>query len=387
MRSVFVGAVSGAALAGSAFADAGEHSSRFDWVDLSVAGRLQFDALSAQGLNGVDVNEGFVRRVETFFVFDFANDVRLRVQPIWIPSAEEARFNDLFLQFKLGDTQFRVGHFQHLTLDQATSAALIFDQERFGGTEAFDVSRKLGAMASWTEVNRSLDVAITGQPLHAANDALDNQWAVSARGTWQPIIEFEKVLHLGGNIRLRDSGSDDAGFRYRARPGFREVGRYLDTDHAGSPLRGDPATSDIMVGGEVAWSHGPLLVSFEGYRTSVLEGADYAADAADLNIGWHLTGEHHAIRRGRILRPKPKHAFDDGGFGAVQIKTSLEWLNLTNNGVEGGTQLTVKSGFGWTLNETIRIYAEHVYSDIDGGDGDVFNGDTQALQIRVGLDF
>ena len=358
-----------------------------DWVDVSLAARLHLDVVTGEGLGGVDANEGFVRRAEGFIVLDFPNDVRLRAQPIWIAADSDLTFNDLYLQAKLAGATVKVGHFHHLTLDQTTSSANLFDMERHLAAEAFDVARKLGAIASWTGVNRALDVAVTGQPIYNADDRFDGQWALSARAMWSPIIEQDKTLHLAANVRLRESGDGAAGYRYRARPGARELGRYVDTDYSGSPLRADPASRDLMTGGEAAWIDGPLTVTLEAYRSTVLDGADFAADAFDLNIGWYLTGESQPIRRGRLGRVKPKAEFGEGGYGAVQARFSLEGLDLDDGAVRGGRQIVAKAGLTWTLNDHVRIYAEHVVADISGGDGGVFDGDTKASQIRVGLDF
>ena len=217
------------------------------------------------------------------------------------------------------------------------------------------------------------------------------------RGTWNPILEKNRMLHLGANYAYRKI-SDDNKVMNNKDPKFR-----YETTNMSSLYLVDSGTitgfNDVQMGIiEVAAMNGPFSFAseFAQGRVSRDDGlSDYDVSAYYVQAGWTLTGETRSYKAtdGEFKRLKPKKAFDPdkGTWGAWELAFRHDGIDLNDDGAgfnNAGEAKRATINLNWYLNENVRILAgyERTY-DLDdaavtkagGGDAD----DIDVFQLRA----
>ena len=192
------------------------------------------------------------------------------------------------------------------------------------------VARRLGVSLAtggddWTLAGSVFDRELTRR--------LANGAGFGARGTWAPVNDRGRLLHLGlsyVDVEAEDSlGKGRA--RFRVRP---------DADLAGVRLVDSGQLTDAdriaTVGGELVWVHGPLKVQAEAMRTRVGRdfNPDYAFDSAYVSGVWNLTGETWGYRNGVVTTGLP----DDPAAGLWQLGVRHDRVDLDDGAVFGGRE-------------------------------------------------
>lgn len=293
---------------------------------------------------------------------------------------------DLYLSQSLGGgLSVTVGHFKEaVSMEEQTSSRFTTFMERGALTDAFGISRRVGAKASMSGTNWSWTAAIQGGTMDGL-DVESNGWAASGRAGFAPVLDEDagRYVHLGASVRYRDhGGASDPLYRYRQRPNA-----HLAPNVVATPAFAD---SDLMLAAEAAAGFGAFHVEGELARLS----ADGAAGGADADFmggfvqaGWYVTGESRAydVGDGRFDRVKPKTPLGDGGFGAVEIAARLDWVDLDDGAIAGGDVTTRTLGVNWLPTARTRIAANFVDADVDGGP--YGGGDSEILQMRFQFDW
>lgn len=236
----------------------------------------------------------------------------------------------------------------------------------------------------------------------------DGDYAWTSRATVCPIYENEgeQVLHLGASFQWRraDLGrsiqpggtgnayADTQGVaRFRARPEIRDAvgigsteilggdtGRFVDT---GFILASDVCT----YGSEFLWIDGPFSLQGEAGCAQVQDARSiYPASqfnrfrgdpvfwGASAQVSYFLTGEHRGYDRrfGTFDRPKvannfnPKNCADGGdecgevanpGWGAWELAYRYSYLDLNDNGINGGLLSQHTFGVNWYFNDNFKV--------------------------------
>jgi phosphate-selective porin OprO/OprP len=240
------------------------------------------------------------------------------------------------------------------------------------------------------------------QPLQVYNGAAfgDGNYAATTRATWTPVYEIDgvSVVHLGGSYQYRTGnlgrtigGTGDAFadtqdvIRFRARPELRDavgVGtvsliggnavRFVDTGF----LLGDRVQT---ISPEFLLICGPWSVqaeaafAFADNVRSIYPASAFGTPRGDptfwgayIQTSYLLTGEHRGYNRrfGTADRIRNNENFflvrgDDGrfhyGIGAWELAYRYSYLDLNDNGINGGQMNEHTVGLNWYFNDNMKV--------------------------------
>src|SRR5690606_4537174 len=86
-------------------------------------------------------------------------------------------------------------------------------------------------------------------------------------------------------------------------------------------------------------------------------------------LSWFVTGETRPYKAGQGVfgRPAPARPLDlqGGGAGALELAARLGRIDLSDNGINGGTMNTATLGANWYVNPYIRFMGNAIFADTD----------------------
>jgi len=199
-------------------------------------------------------------------------------------------------------------------------------------------------------------------------------WSFAGRATVAPIMDENKVLHVGGAyalIKPTFTDEDDIGtVRFRTR-NESHVSNYKFV----STGKMKEAESYTLFGGELAFAMDRLLVQGEymGATVAMCEesdksGRDETCDPSFTGmygfVSYFLTDDTHPydVTSGEFGGVKPS-----GKKGAVELAARYSMLNLTDEDADilGGESTALTVGINWYPNANIKIMANYVIVDND----------------------
>ena len=301
--------------------------------------------------------------------------------------------------------ELTVGHQKHaMSMEiQESSNDIMFTERSFVSaltTPFFD--RAIGVNLKAHGKNWNVQSGVYGDSMGSststttADNTPDNEGkGFGIRGTWAPIMEEGKVLHLGANYGYRKT-SDDAfsnsqsGARFRYRTTNMSNLALVDT---GSTTLND--MDDVQTGLlELSAMYGPLSFQSEFAKSDVSRknNADVDFSAWYAQVGYTLTGESRTYKGsdGEFKRLSPKNEFSlkKGTWGAWEVAARYDEIDLEDGAVAGGEAKRVSLSLNWYLNEDVRILAGYTKAfDLDGGalknaDGS-FADDIDVISLRT----
>ncbi len=194
-------------------------------------------------------------------------------------------------------------------------------------------------------------------------NAGDEGWGVSSRLIYNPILEKDKLIHLGvaGNYRTPDDTGDvakgsDLHYRYRTTNNQTNLS-LLDTKVEN--------VDDIkMLGLEAAGLYGPFSVGGEYTHTWVQRkdgSPDLSLDGWYAEAAWSITGESRQYKEGnfRYLKPAKKFNLKNGTWGAWELATRWSEVNLNDREFRGGQMSQLTVALNWYINENVRFLADY----------------------------
>jgi phosphate-selective porin OprO and OprP len=249
--------------------------------------------------------------------------------------------------------------------------------------DAFELDRQIGLGSGVSGENWGADVGLFGQN---ASDVNDNEgYALAARGHYaffpDPQDRGEnssQLVHLGASTRYRNFDNDTFGSEvtYEQRPFFHFTGtRSVDT--AAIP----DSEGDVWAGAEFAWVNGPFSLQSEVANTALQRkhGEDDANNlwGGYIDASYFLTGEHRNYdpAEGVFDRVKVAAPLQDGGLGAWEVAARADYIDLNDEGVKGGEQISYIGGVNWYPNDYVRF-------TLDGAVTQVFNARDTAAAVR-----
>lgn len=359
---------------------------------LQLGGRIQNDWAWMTSSDDLDFIFGDLedatefRRARLFVSGQIYEDVIFKAQYDF--AGGDADFKDVYLGLKnipyVGTV--KAGHFKEpFGLEELTSSKYLTFMER-SLTNPFTPGRNTGIGASNTAFDKRMTWAagIFRDANDFGNGSGDGNYNVTARLTGLPWYEDEgrKLLHLGLAFSHRNP---DGTLRYRERPEVHlSPVRFVDT----MSFRAD----DIdLIGVEAAGVYGPFSVQGE-YMYSRVDTAllgDLSFDGYYLQASYFITGEHkpYKISSGIFDRLKPRNDFSlkHGGWGAWEVAARYSTIDLDDGLlIRGGEEENITAALNWYLNSNTRVMWNYIRGDIDH---DLYEGDVDALTMRLQLDF
>jgi phosphate-selective porin OprO/OprP len=316
------------------------------------------------------------------FEIDFAN-IR-EIKDIWIqfpriPLLGPARFGNMKEPF---------------SLERLTSIAALTFMETSLPTDAFNRGRNIGIRYDIPLFDERITLG-TGGFLNMGSfsdvgDAQDqmsehNGYDFTVRVTGLPWYAEEgaRLFHLGLSYvyGIRDAADTDDRIQYRARPESRLTDdRLVDTGLFF-------ADGVNFINSDFAVVFGPL--SFQGQYYYTFTDADGKGDPDFWGFyvqgSYFLTGEHrnYNASRGFFSRVTPRHEFRPlrGGWGAWELGARFSYVDLNDEGIQGGRERNFTAGLNWYLTRNYRLMFNYVRAyvkdratepPVDSGRADIF---------------
>jgi phosphate-selective porin OprO/OprP len=359
-------------------------------VKLKIGGRIQHDFAyfaedgSVERRLGENFDDGTeFRRARLYFSGTIYDDIDFKVQYDF--AGGDADFKDVYLGMRgvpyVGNV--RIGQFKEpFSLDELTSSNYITFMERSLVT-TFAPSRNTGVMFYDTVNDKRMTWAagVFRQTDDFGNGTGGRDYNATARLTALPLYENDgkRLLHLGVAFTHQNYEGDSV--RFRARPEAHLTPRLVDTGNFSAEY------GDFILA-EAAWISGPFSLQGE-YVHAFIEGRDQRIGdpnfwAASVQASYFLTGEHRPYKTssGSFNRIKPLSNYDrNGGTGAWELAARLSYLNLNDDGVEGGRLKDLTLGLNWYLNPNVRTMWNYVFADPSHG------GEVNAFMWRFQVAF
>lgn len=221
----------------------------------------------------------------------------------------------------------------------------------------------------------------------SGNTAGNPSYGVTGRATFLPIYNSKtELLHVGGAGSYRrinntmngqtSAGSNGLGGTSTGMSFASQVGDVDRTNWANTGVLTDSVTtanrrvleSFSRVGAELAGVYGPA--SFQGeYMRTQLNGQNYSSkdhlDGYYAYASYFLTGEsrNYDAKKGAFGRQKPNRDFSlkNGGFGAWELATRFDSLDMNTEHVAGGRLQSGTIALNWYINPHVRFMADYAH--------------------------
>ena len=297
---------------------------------------------------------------------------------------DDAELVDAFIRYVGYEPwAFRLGHIKEpFSLEeQITNLDITFMERALPNVFAPD--RSIGIDARTYGELWTFAAGIYGEGVDD-KDAQDEGFALTGRGTYTPILEEGKIIHLGGSATWRNTGDEDE-VRLRARPEshISDI-RYVNT--------GDISDVDdfFSYGVEAATVYGPFSVQSEYIATRLNRDAgnsDLDFDGYYVYASWLLTGESRSYRdrQGEFGLVTPKSIVGKGGVGAWELGLRYSHLDLNDDDVKGGEERNLTVGVNWYATPNIRFMFNYINVDTKNNNNVI--DDPNIFQARAQLVF
>ncbi|HWJ69645.1 MAG TPA: porin [Sphingobium sp.] len=272
-----------------------------------------------------------------------------------------AQFTDAWLTYGKGPLTVTLGHHRITSLEDVTSDLDTSMLERATFTQAFGMERRLGLSASYEAGDLLATAGIFADDLETLGaGGTANSYSLDGRLVYMPKLGSTQ-LHIGGSFHHRELNDLTDALRYRARPGARTTDvRFVDTGLFS-------ATAETGYGLEFAAVHGPVHVAAEGFWQRVarpdLPAPTFFGGYGE--IGYVFAGgTGRPYKKGVLGTIVPTRGLDKGGAGAWQINLRHDWLDLSDRGINGGTQRMFGASLVWVPVEHVKFLANYLRVEV-----------------------
>ena len=184
-------------------------------------------------------------------------------------------------------------------------------------------------------------------------------WGAGARAVFAPVLEPDRVVHLGGYALVRNPTADAASLRIRDETTHLSSLRVINQTIF-------PVDDSRLFGLEGGVAVGPFSLVGEYHGLNVARDMASDLDLSGYNVyaTWSLTGESRAsgykISSGEFKRLKPAADFKPGSgdWGAFELALRYANLDLNDGDFVGGEESVLTSAVNWYLNSHVRLMLE-----------------------------
>jgi phosphate-selective porin OprO/OprP len=267
-----------------------------------------------------------------------------------------------------------------ISMERLMSLVFLPMQERYAAADAFLPARNYGISFNGTAYkNRGTWAGgIFKNVFDSDTSFAATPTQLTGRITGLPFLSKDEsnLLHLGLGVRYSTAdlplvGKADAEFF--AAPAFAKTD-YIAADHL--------FTFNI----ETYWRKGPYLLGMEyiGNRVKSSSTGNPTPRGWNVTGSWIVTGEMRNYRkRSGTFDPVPvSQPVGQNGWGALELTTRLSCIDLTDEGLTGGTMRTISLGANWWLSAKAQFGANYRYILLDRFNT---NGNSSGLNFRLML--
>lgn len=283
---------------------------------------------------------------------------------------------DLYLMYSGFDApvEVTVGHQKHavsMEVQESSNDIMFTERSMVSALTIPYFDRAIGMNVKGFGNNWNVQGGIYGDHVsQSANKNIDEGRGFGIRGTFTPILEKDRLIHLGLNYGYRKL--DDNG-----QLGDKNEFGYETTNASELKLFKTAVTNmeTVKTGiAEFAAMYGPFSFQSEYAKTTVERkvGQDLDFDAWYAQVGWTLTGESRSYKGsdGEFKRLKPHNNFDwkNGTWGAWEVAARYDALDLVDSTIMGGDGKRYTIALNWYLNDNMRLMADYSKTfDINNG--------------------
>ena len=314
-------------------------------------------------------------------------------------SEEATALKDAYIRYGNlfdGSGYVRVGNFRTpFGLEENTSSRYLLFMERSQGTDPFVPGRRMGAEVAYASDMFRIAGGAFGPDVEDFETNTDDQledgqgdmnWSFAARATAAPLMDGQKVLHVGGSYAMMtptftdEDGVGTVRFRTRNETHVSNL-KFVSTGKM------KDAESYALFGGELAFAMDRLLVQGEymGATVTMCEDADMEDPSFTGMYGfasYFLTNDAHpySVSLGEFTGVKPT-----GKGGAWELAARYSMLNLTDEDAEilGGESTAMTFGVNWYPNPNLKFMVN--YSMVDNDEN--CDADEDFLVDEDGIDY
>ncbi|MCJ8191341.1 OprO/OprP family phosphate-selective porin [Sphingomicrobium aestuariivivum] len=336
-----------------------------DGFTLKPRGRLQFDMGGVGAPDAIDEdglgNSTEVRRARLGVSGDLPGDFGYKFELDFADS--EVAFTDALVTYETGDATFTLGqHNNFQGLEEITSSNDISFMERAAFTDAFGFERRLGVSAEYGAGDLTVWGGVFSSNISDLGDDGEQGYSFDTRAVFSPSVG-DAQLHFGGSLHWRDLDNDGRSVRYRQRPQLHVTDvRFLNTGSL-------PTYTELNYGLEAAALFDRFHIAAEGHwmKPDVIFGEDPTFFGGYAEIGYVFTpGYERGYSGGKFKGVAPVKNGSWSGFGALSGNLRYDRLDLSDNGIVGGTQDAIMASLSWSPNAYMRFlvnYANIAYED------------------------
>ncbi|MCD6544643.1 MAG: porin [Flavobacteriaceae bacterium] len=355
------------------------------WMD----NRVQFDGAVFSTDTYNEIGNGVnIRRARFAVKAQFWNNWYGEIDVDFAGAVMEMK--DMYIKYTADSNKWNIkaGHFKEgFGMETTTTSRYLTFMER-SLVSKMDASRSLGVQ---TNIMGSKYLLIGGVHFNAQGEyeevefsqdqnkdfGIDEGYSFTGRAVWAPILDAEKVLHLGiaGTYRTPKTHLEDVNtYRYSTRS-HTSINRkkYLDTDD----IKDVESTTGFNF--ELAGKFKSFMFQGEYKMANVsrMNGLEsYSADGFYIQAAYLLFGGHHNynMREGeftRITRGRDK--------GDLELAFRYDYVNLNDFDAEiyGGSAEGYTLGLNYHFNPNVKFMANYVYNNHDrfaNGKGKLYVG-------------
>ena len=338
--------------------------------------KFEYDFTRGNGLNAGGITDAFIR-------YNFSTPFSVKVGAFKEPfSLEEATSNRYltFIERNMAVNTFvdnlntyKVGIGANYSADRWLVGSS-FQTEGVGGySNAYGNNALTGSTGSAIGANGGVNRNGGGG---------DTSWEANTRLAGTPWFESKtKFLHVGASgsyININNNYTGNMAYSNGGVIFANGIGNNVDRTgilSTGNLTAGNKGAKNSFqadhltrFGAESSLVYGPFSAQGEYIQTDV-SGHGYASNET-LNgyygyATYFLTGEsrNYSAKTGSWGRIKPNRNFDmKGGWGAWEIATGYDYLNLNDHVIQGGRASTVKGGINWYPNSHVRVMANYIHA-------------------------
>lgn len=313
-----------------------------------------------------EANDGTeVRRARIDFTGTFYKDWNFKTQIDFADNAVAVK--DLFVQYNGLDFMNFTGGQQKQNFSrellESSNDQMFTERSLMNVLNAPVVDRAIGLnLQSSAKKGYTAALGFYGDTIAANknNGKADEGWSISGRGTYAPIEEKTKVVHLGiaGNYRQPNANNQvmDKGLVYE-----------YETDHMSNLFLIETAVKNInnisMLGLETSGLYGPFSAGAEYTHTWLSRengNNNLDFDGWYVDAAWTITGESRQYKQGKFYKVSPakEFSFKNGTWGAFELASRFSSVDLNSNSFKGGSMSNVTLALNWYFNDNIRLMTD-----------------------------
>ncbi len=266
----------------------------------------------------------------------------------------------------IGPFEFTVGNQKQnmsMELEESSNDIMFIERSLVSALYLPAFDRAIGANLKASGDNWIVVGGIFGDSIANGVKNKDEGLGWSVRGSFAPVMEENRLIHLGANYGYRKTNQDNTTLNGGSTAfGYKTTNlsqlRLVDAE-----IKGFDSMSLGLL--EFAAMYGPASFQSEFAKGKVDRVGKSNLDFTSYftQVAYSLTGESRTYKGsdGEFKRLKPKNNFDfkKGTWGAWELAARYDYVDLNDKDIKGGEEKRATLALNWYLDEDVRLMADY----------------------------